>query len=232
MVSLKELEKYSTNISIERLSVFVYDNNDIIDDVLKRYENNIKISQAFYPELSVLEVSLRNAIDTIFKEKFGNDWIEQEVKYNYFLDSFDYDTLLKAYNDVKRECQKTSKKFTAGKVIANLSFGFWTNICLSKYNAKIWTKKGFFKGVFVNFPKNKQQQIHSISNTLNSIRKLRNRVFHYERILKKPSNLLIKFNEIMEILNYLPHSQTNILTNTSDFLTVYNEITAQSKAKT
>ena len=232
MVTIQDLEKYSLNISIERLSAYIHSNNDTIEDVLKRYKDNIRISKAFYSELSVLEISLRNAINSVFKQNFGIDWLEQEVLNNKLLDSYDYSTLLKAYNDVKNECKNSSKNFTTGKVIANLTFGFWTNICLKKYNSKIWTKKGFFKGVFVNYPTNKQQQIHTISNTLNSIRKLRNRVFHYERILKNPTSLLNKYNEIIEIINYLPVVDSTILHDTSDFLKVYNEIMTTNKAKT
>ncbi len=232
MVLGHELKKYTSNISMERLSAYICSDADNIEDIINRYKNNIKISQALYPELSILEISLRNAIDNIFKEKFGEDWIEQEVINNNILDNYDYMTLQKAYNDTKNECKKSSKDFTAGKIIANLSFGFWTNICLKKYNSKIWTKKGFFKGVFVNYPKNKQQQIHAISNTLNSIRKLRNRVFHYERILKHPSSLLKKYNEIMEILSYLPQSDVTILSDTSNFLNIFNEITKSDKIKT
>lgn len=119
--------------------------------------------------MSVLEGTLRNAIDTVLKIYFGENWIENEVKSNSLLDEYDYNTLLKAYNDVVKDCKGESKHFSIGKVIANLNFGFWTNLCLKKYNAKIWTKKGIFKGVFINYPKGKQQQIHYISNLLVSI---------------------------------------------------------------
>lgn len=231
MIDSKEMEKYKATISMERLSAFIYSDVDNIDDIITRYQDNIKISQSLYPELSVLEITLRNTIDTAFKTQFGEEWLESEVHNHKFLNHYDYNTLLKAYNDVKEECSKHSKKFTIGKVIANLNFGFWTNICQSKYNVKVWTKKGVFKGVFANYPKEKQQQIHAISNTLNSIRKLRNRVFHYERVLKNPVSILKKYNEILEILDYLPQNNHNILKNTSTFLNVYNEITV-NKAKT
>lgn len=232
MVNKNEFLKYSATTSFERVVAFITSDNQSEDDIIKRYNDNIKVSQALYPELSVLEITLRNAIDTMLKVQFGNNWLENEVKNNYLLDDYDYNTLISAYDKVKIECKKKSKNFSIGKVIANLSFGFWTNLCLKKYNAKIWTKKGTFKGVFPNYPKDRQQQIHAISLLLNSVRKLRNRVFHYEIILKEPEKLLKKYNEILELLSYLPQNNPKILQETSNFLNVYNSIMMLEKAKT
>ena len=46
---------------------FAIDNNDSLDVVLARYTNNIIISQALYPELSTLEITLRNSINFMLK---------------------------------------------------------------------------------------------------------------------------------------------------------------------
>ena len=61
-----------------------------------------------------------------------------------------------------------------------------------------------------------------LSKKLTSIRKLRNRIFHYEPVLSK--SILNKYNEIMEVLSYLPQDNSSILKDTSSFLYVYNEI--------
>ena len=227
-----ELEQYKTTLSIERLKSFMQNENDTIDVLLERYVNNIKISQALYPELSILEVTLRNAINTTLCKYISDTWIEDEIQHQkILLENYDRNTLIKTYNDIKRDCMPDM--FTVGKVIANLNFGFWTNLCSKKYNSVIWTRKGCFKEVFANFPKGKQQQIHVIANKLNSIRKLRNRVFHYEPVLKNPEVLLNKYNEIMEILSYLPHDNAQILKRTTSFLNVYNEVLKSvNKAKT
>lgn len=46
-------------------------------------------------------------------------------------------------------------------------------------------KKQCFKSVFVYYP-NKRPEISIISKKLYAIRKLRNRIFHYEQIFKCP----------------------------------------------
>ena len=83
MTGSKELNKYQSTISIERLMSFVLPEENLqnipLDILIKRYEENILISQAFYPILSTIEIILRNAIDTMLKTKFGENWIEKEL---------------------------------------------------------------------------------------------------------------------------------------------------------
>lgn len=86
MINQNELEKYAAIYSVERLKAFIYSEQDTIDDVKVRYNHNVKISQALYPELCTLEVVLRNAINTTIKSKISETWLEdlenQRVKTN------------------------------------------------------------------------------------------------------------------------------------------------------
>lgn len=76
MIDKKEFEKYCTTTGFERIVSFISLENNTEDKVIDSYNDNIKISQALYPELSVLEITLRNAIDTVFKRQFGENWLE------------------------------------------------------------------------------------------------------------------------------------------------------------
>lgn len=62
---IENFGKFSAVYSTERLSSFAYSESDTIQDIADNYINNIKISQALYPELCTLEVILRNAVDCI-----------------------------------------------------------------------------------------------------------------------------------------------------------------------
>src|SRR5574344_1924286 len=182
MVDLKDFKKYQSTISIERLMSFVLPEenpeNVSAEILIKRYEENILISQAFYPVLSTLEITLRNSIDTMMKTKFGANWIENELAKQTILQDYDYKVLKETSEKI---CLKyKDEKFLNGKIISNLTLGFWVSLCSKKYNVSIWTKQGCFRGVFVNYPHNKQEQIHEISKKLTSIKKLRNKAFHYK----------------------------------------------------
>lgn len=223
MINQNELEKYAAIYSVERLKAFIYSEQDTIDDVKVRYNHNVKISQALYPELCTLEVVLRNAINTTIKSKISETWLEDEIKNNTLLKKDDYKLLMNAYEITKKECESNKKSVITGKIIANLNFGFWTNLCMKKYSASIWNKKQCFKSVFVHYP-NKRPEISIISKKLYAIRKLRNRIFHYEQIFKCPEKTLSLYNTIIEILSYLPTDGFNVVENNSSFLNTYNEI--------
>ena len=227
-IKKEEPEKYASTISVERLLSFKQDDNDTIESLIARYQDNIRISQALYPELSILEVTLRNAINSTFCRHISETWIEEEIQQQKILADQEHSKLLRAYNETMKEYKQ--QRFTIGKVIANLNFGFWTGLCSKRYSTKIWHKKECFRGVFTNYP-SEAQQINMLSKKLTSIRKLRNRIFHYEPILTK--SLLNKYNEILEVMSYLPQDNSGILKNTSNFLDVYNKIAKDLyKAKT
>lgn len=229
-ISDENLKIYSKTISIERLKSFAHHNKNVITvkDLKEYYIANIMISQAFYPILSAIEISLRNAIDTTFKNILGNDWLKQEYYNNTILYPKDYDKLKIAYDKIKNTY---GSNFSYGKVIAELHFGFWTNLCSKKYNSKIWTKKGFFTGVFENYPQSAQQQIHYIADKLNKIRNFRNRIFHYEPIIRDDYDIKCMYLLIEEVLNYLPKDNLEIIKNCSEFEKVYNKINKRFKNK-
>ena len=225
MVLEHELKKYDCNISYERLMAFKYSQEDTMEDIFNRYTNNIIISQALYPELSVLEIALRNAINNALKNCISETWLEDEYKNKKWLRQSDYETLKKAYETTKKECSRSNgkKNFTIGKVIANLNFGFWTSLCVKTYNGKIWNRKCCFKQIFPNYSA-KQFTIGKISQQLDQIRRLRNRVFHYEQIIKNPQKTLELYNNIIQILSYLPGDNEKLLKNTSTFIEVYSSL--------
>ena len=111
MVKQKEIEKYDIIYSTERLASFAYSENDTINEIVANYRDNIKISQAIYPELCTLEVILRNTINNILKEYISKTWIEDAIKNKIQLDISEYKVLLKTYNDTKIECEKYNKQY-------------------------------------------------------------------------------------------------------------------------
>jgi hypothetical protein len=222
MINNDELEKYSATYSEERLSSFAYSDIDTIKNIVENYGNNMIISQSLYPELCTLEIILRNSIDNILRKYISETWIEDEINNNVWLDSSEYETLLKAYKSAKEECFAEKKQFTIGKVVANLNFGFWTNLCVKKYNSKIWNKPKCFYGVFPRYTY--EPSITIIAKKLYTIRRFRNRIFHYEKIFKYPEKTLNLYNDILEMLSYLQNDDLEILKKTSTFLGVYNKL--------
>ena len=206
--------KYKATISKERLLSFSK-NKDFFDEkyILTLYKCNIQISQAFYPILSHIEIVLRNSIDTMLQKVISKTWLEEELEQQNLLFDYDYEKLSNANKTIKTRY----KTVTRGKIISELTFGFWVNLCTKKYNPKIWTKKGAFKGVFINYPTNLKEEIHLISSKLAKIKSLRNRIFHYEPILNKNKQYVLVYGDMLEILSYLPNDNSDILYATDNF---------------
>jgi len=207
----------SLNAIPERLKAFEnFENGNLVE----LYKANLQLSEALYPALATLEVTLRNAIDLMFQSRFGENWLFDEIKENKILFPNDHKKLIVAFNSLKSR----KSELTKGKIIAELNLSFWVNICSKKYSPLLWSNPKVFKAVFVNYPKSKRVQIHEISKMLQYIKNLRNRIFHFEPIYKKGSDLLGRYNDILTIISYLPTDEHRIFGCTCRFKDVYNSI--------
>ena len=161
-------------ISPERLAPYLRHHNNNFDRAVEHYKANIEISEAFYPMLSILEVGLRNNMDYQLTRKFEDEnWLEKndfiKIASSYQIDSI---------SDARKNIHREKKVVTPGKIIAKLSFGFWTSLFDSRFEMSLW------KNLRLAFP-NCQKKIRkrkTMSSKFNGIRKLRNRIFHHEAI--------------------------------------------------
>ena len=102
MINSEELKKFIPTYSLDRIESFIYSYDDTIDDIIERYQDNIKISQALYPELATLEVILRNSINAALCKHISETWLEDEIANNTLLEENDYNLLISAYNTTKK----------------------------------------------------------------------------------------------------------------------------------
>ncbi len=167
-----QLETY---FSSERLNRYFaqYPGND--SKAIYLYNANISISEALYTPLSVLEVALRNKINTELSRKYGRaDW---------YADLFTHPIMRTAWpeiNNAIRHLHEDKKPITPDKVIAGLMFGFWTSLFNDRYEKELW---GNLRFIFPHMPKAIRQR-KNISSLLNDIRRaLRNRVYHNEPVI-------------------------------------------------
>lgn len=156
------------------------------------YKQNIKDSKEYYILLSVLEVSLRNSINSYFKKKISEYWL--------FSEDLHLDTQ-RRIEDCKNMIIKRQEIATHDKIIAELSFGFWTSLFRKSYANYFRIKD--IKYIFPNIPKKDKRFISReiLDKELNKIRKFRNRIFHYEKIINKSEYQNMK-EKILSLLIY------------------------------
>lgn len=179
----KTFEKY---FSDPRLIAFLRTSDKDWTKAIALYRSNLRLSQAFYPLLSLVEVTLRNAVDIELKSYFSDpNWISKQQ--NGFMN----DPSLRSLNppflmrrSVRRAIAKIGKSPFHGKLISELNFGFWTTF-FEKRHYKLL--KGRPIKIFLHKPSNvSRKEIYAL---LNSIRIFRNRIYHYEPICFKKSKL-------------------------------------------
>lgn len=162
-------------LSIERMSSFG-DTASEPKTVLARYLLNIALCESLYPSLQFCEVALRNAIHSNLSSRFGTEEWYDSVQLE--LTPWAAGEVTKA----KGKINKSHKPLCPGKIVAELQFGFWTSLFEDHYERRTKFMPTGIRTVFPFLPKSQHNRKY-IKAKLETIRTLRNRVFHHERIV-------------------------------------------------
>lgn len=185
-----------------------------IDILIERYIYNLKLSEAFYPALSLLEITLRNKICNAIEKLICKDWLINELKIQNILENKEYQKLLDSANKIK----KAGKTITNDRLVSEMTLGFWIHLCTKSYKPKLWDKKGFFELVFPNYTNNGQlRKIAPIQNNLLAILRLRNRIFHHEIIISGKLTPQEQYQTIIDMLHLLSNEAELLLQKISRF---------------
>jgi len=136
--------------------------------------------------------------------------------------------VIKAEGNLK----KRKKPVEAGRLVAELNFGFWTSLFNKNYeintkNCKTPLWPEFLESVFPLIP-SEQRTRKNISQRLDSIRKIRNRVFHYEPIYFLPDLENLHFS-IIETIGWFSSDLKNIVTQMDQFPRLHKLLKTQAK---
>jgi hypothetical protein len=190
-----EIQAIERIISKERLGPYLKYHSGDFEKAVAHYKANIEISETFYPMLSILEIALRNNLDFQLKRKFNDDnWFENP-EFIKIVSRFQIDRVSEARNNIFRE----KKTITTGKIISELSFGFWTSLLDSKFEKTLWKN---IRLAFPNCPKSIRKR-KTMSSKFNGIRKFRNRIFHHESVTWNITALKNYKSEIIEGIDWL-----------------------------
>ena len=160
------------SLSRERLTWYLGECADDLECALRMYELNTRISAALYGPLQGLEVLVRNDMNMQMQAAFGADWLDHSTAQ---LQPTQID-------DIKKTIAKIDQDEPSnGAIVAELPFGFWVGLLGPKNENEIW-RKALYKG-FAHRPRGTERKI--VHNALDSIRRLRNRIAHHEKILHR-----------------------------------------------
>lgn len=204
-----KLEYY---LSQPRLNRFLLASGNSKIKAQKLYRANLRVAQSFYPILNLFEIFLRNICNYQVSSHFANpNWIITEKN------GFMSDTSLTASRfflknsvvNAERTIKRKGGLVTAGKVVAEQSFGFWTSLFDTHHYRLIG-------GIVIHSFNNKPSGINRsvLSQKLNRVREFRNRVYHNEPICFKGNAIDFTYaenikDEIYELLSWIDSDLTS-----------------------
>lgn len=154
---------------------------------IQMYERNTELSEALYGVTQGLEVALRNAIHGIMTTRIGSPaWYD-----HIGLDEPER----KSIDDAKDKILDKPQPVTPGRVVAELTFGFWVKLTAGPYEKLLWVP-------YLNriFPiKIRRTTLHG---RLVEIKTLRNRIAHHERIVGK-RDLPQDYRDTLEAIGWI-----------------------------
>lgn len=175
------------SITRERLSYYLDQCGDDIELALRMYELNTRVSATFYGPLQGLEILVRNDMNLQLQAAFGENWHDLSMIRLQLTQS----------NDVQKTIAGIDHENpTNGAIVAELPFAFWVGLLGPKNENEIW-RKALYKA-FQSRPRGTERKI--VHNALDSIRRLRNRIAHHEKILHR--DLRANHETILEIAGW------------------------------
>lgn len=195
-LSLERMERYTDWAGKDR------------EKALYLYGLNTSLSESLYTPLQMLEVTMRNRFHTVLTETHGENWFELP---GFLANARQNDQLQKA----RKEIEDSKKPYTAGRIVAELTFGFWTALVGRQYE-DLW-QTTLHKAAHQEGGKGITRK--QFSTPLHPIRELRNRVAHHEPILHW--TLEEHYQNILRITRWLCPDAADWCEHHSRFLSVY-----------
>jgi hypothetical protein len=160
-------------LSLERFGRYLSWAGGDRERAVELYTLNTRISESLYTPLQSLEMSLRNRIHVVMTEALGAEgWFHQA---GVLLNDRQVEQLAKAIEDLKAVNQTP----TPGRIVAALSFGFWTAMFGPDYEG-LW--RATLHSIAAR-PDGTRLSRKDFSGPLTPIRTIRNRVAYHEPII-------------------------------------------------
>jgi len=175
------------------------------------YALNSQLSEALYTPLQILEIVLRNQLHDVLSRAFGECWFDQP---QFLQQDYQKAHLLK----IKNSLIENRKSVTPGKIIAALTFGFWTGLLASEYES-LWQQTTH---AIAQQGNGKYLTRKSFSKPLMHIRVLRNRIAHHEPIIHW-SSLPEHYQRTMRLTKWLCPAAHDWSAHFSRFEVIYPE---------
>ena len=162
--------------------------------MLDIYQINIQLCEAFYPCLHTIEITLRNSIHNVLKDKYGQDWFFCNT---LPLDDYEREQINKSMKKLKK---LGYANVISDNIISEMSFGFWQSLIEKKtYENSIW--KPCCKSIFF-YAKPHELDLKNMRVKIKKILYFRNQVFHHDSIWNN-KNICNIYEDIYQLIFWI-----------------------------
>jgi hypothetical protein len=197
-----QMAKVKQTLTPARLSKYLQASYQDDHKALRLYVLNTQLSAAIFANLHYTEVTLRNKFNEQLSQGFNADWFKDPA-FLAIVDERCQLILKKAQKDAAKHWPK-GVPLPPGKVIAELTFGFWHTLTDRKYEHRLWVP--YLHKVFLP---HKPPARAAFNLQLEKLRQLRNRLAHHEPIFHM--NLREELQRIEDITSRLCHTTALVM---------------------
>ena len=181
--SAEVMNALERSLSTDRLNRYVIQAKGDKEKAIRFHEHNTEVAEGLFGVIQGLEITFRNSVHRTLKKEIGFDnWYD-----HIGLENPEAEALFIA----KEAVSIRHKPPTPPRVIAKLGFGFWVRLTSGDYEKAIWVPF-----LYKVFPLRANRR--AVNLRLNSIKELRNKIAHHERIIDR--DLKTEYLAILETL--------------------------------
>ena len=182
---------------------------------IRHYECNLMLAESLYVSLSVLEVTLRNALCRELETMTGReDW------YAIFPTTPGLRSLNRYITEAAQHIMARHEQITPSKIVAELTLGFWVSLLNTEYERTLWQA---LRRAFPYMPRRERQR-RNVSAPLNTFRRFRNRIFHNESICWNLSRVEEIHGDMLKVIGWMNRDLPEWVEAQERFTTVCAEI--------
>ena len=209
-MSTTSQENLVKRLTRERLESYLEASDGDIAAAISLYDWNALAGSSLLADLGRLEVLFRNAVDQALRDYgISEDWPEPWYRRQAL---FQGKSRAREWRDISKAKQRAADKQRLsrsyrGKVLTELSFGFWQHLCTARYLTTLWVPA--LAAAFPHHPgpAHPARVRVGVYDRMQRLHYLRNRIAHHEPIHQR--NLERDHAELLEIIRWIcPDSHT------------------------
>lgn len=181
------------HLSVPRLGTYVRACGGNLDQAVLLYRWNAEVAGSLWVALGHTEIVLRNALHDALTARHA-----RLGRAGLWLDDPAGELSQRARDDTakaKQRLQQAGATIAPGKIVAELSFGFWRFLLAKRYTAKLWLA---MRPAFPHLPSADRRLLEEPVARLHL---LRNRLAHHEPLISEP--LAARYVDLLTVVGFV-----------------------------